>query len=79
MRSKSASTSTRNFTDSYPLVTAAIVRRVEQRLKVKFPADYRQFLLTTNGGTPTPKHFTVPLRGDATGDLSDGAQIETLK
>ena len=68
MRSKSASTSTPKFTDSYPLVTPAAVRKVERRLKVKFPADYRQFLLTTNGGTPTPKHFTVPERGDAIAD-----------
>jgi hypothetical protein len=48
------------FTRSYPPVSAADVQRYEQRLGVTFPEDYRNFLLTTNGGIPTPSRFDVP-------------------
>src|SRR5215472_5355466 len=48
------------FTRSYPPVSEADVQRYEQRLGVTFPDDYRNFLLTTNGGIPTPRYLDVP-------------------
>ncbi len=48
------------FTRSYPPVSEADVQRYEQRLGVTFPDDYRKFLLTTNGGIPTPHYLDVP-------------------
>jgi hypothetical protein len=48
------------FTRSFPPVSEADVRRYEQRLGVTFPEDYRNFLLTTNGGIPAPRYFDVP-------------------
>src|SRR5262245_37563407 len=48
------------FTRSYPPVSEVDVRRYEQRLGVTFPADYRNFLLSTNGGIPTPHYLDVP-------------------
>src|SRR5262245_39870491 len=46
-------------------VSAQKVAAVERRLGVPFPADYKRFLRTTNGGSPDPRHFTVPGRGGA--------------
>jgi hypothetical protein len=48
------------FTRSYPPVSEADVQQYEQRLGVTFPEDYRNFLLTTNGGIPMPFYLDVP-------------------
>ena len=53
------------FTRNFDSITPADVAGVEKRLGVTFPAEYRQFLLITNGGCPEPNVFAVPDRGDA--------------
>lgn len=52
------------FGSNLPPVTAAVLDAVEKRLGVTLPPEYRQFLLTVNGGVPTPDCFEVPARGD---------------
>jgi hypothetical protein len=42
-------------TERFPLPTEAQLQDLEQRIKVRFPDDYRQFLLHFNGG-----YFTEP-------------------
>lgn len=41
--------------------TEAQVARLEKHLGYKLPKDYRRFLLTQNGGQPTPEHVELPL------------------
>lgn len=53
-----------SFQNSFAPASPARLAAVENRLGVRFPADYRAFLTTVNGGQPTPDCFTVPGRGD---------------
>ena len=53
------------FREGFGPVSAQKVAAMERRLGVTFPADYKRFLRTTNGGCPDPRHFTVPDRGGA--------------
>jgi len=46
-------------------LSPADVAAAERSLGVTLPDDYRQFLLTSNGGRPEPRSFPVPGRGDA--------------
>jgi cell wall assembly regulator SMI1 len=47
---------------SFSPIDEATIQALEQELGIQLPSDYRQFLLTHNGGRPTPAHF--PLTGD---------------
>lgn len=41
--------------------TEAQVAKLEKRLAVSLPKDYREFLLTQNGGEPEPDHVEMPV------------------
>jgi uncharacterized protein (TIGR02996 family) len=45
-----------------PALTPADLDWVERRFQLTLPADYRAFLLNTNGGNPDPDHFRIPGR-----------------
>ncbi len=45
-----------------PTLTPADLDWVERRFRLTLPADYRAFLLNTNGGNPDPSHFRIPGR-----------------
>ena len=50
---------------SFALPSPTTIEEVEQRLCVSFPSDYREFLLTANGGVPERYlHFYVADHGD---------------
>lgn len=53
------------WTGGYERVTAEIVKATEQRVGVTLPSDYRDVLITTNGGTPKSAEVLVPSRGPA--------------
>jgi hypothetical protein len=53
------------FTGSFEPASAEQIAAVEESLSVSFPAVYKKFLRTTNGGVPNPDCFTVPDKGDA--------------
>jgi uncharacterized protein (TIGR02996 family) len=55
------------FDSDDPLPTPAQIDQVEKRARVRFPDQYRSFLLNYNGGTPWPRRF--PLRNGRTGGL----------
>ena len=44
---------------SPPLVTQEVLDEAATALKVKLPADYARFLLTVNGGVPTPRKLVI--------------------
>ncbi len=44
--------------------TETQVSRLEERIDASLPDDYRQFLLTQNGGEPEPNHVNVPRYSD---------------
>lgn len=46
--------------DRGPKVSGVDLLRIETRLKTSLPTDYREFLLATNGGRPTPDVINVP-------------------
>ena len=48
------------FSDSGRPLTKSDIKNAERELALKFPADYRAFMLRTNGGAPTPSAFPVP-------------------
>lgn len=48
-----------SFEKKFPPVTLGGIAGVEQRLGVDLPAEFRSFLLETNGGQPTPSQFTL--------------------
>ncbi len=60
------------FARSFAPTTTRKIAAFEQRTGLRLPDDYKQFLLTTNGGTPNPKQFTVPGCGDALADYLYG-------
>ncbi len=41
--------------------TEAQVAKLEKRLAVRLPDEYREFLLTQNGGEPEPDHVDMPI------------------
>ncbi|WP_010583137.1 SMI1/KNR4 family protein [Schlesneria paludicola] len=43
--------------DSKPQLSKKKLSAVEKRLKIDLPEDYRQFMLTHNGGWPEPSEF----------------------
>ncbi len=53
------------FTKSFAPITGQKVAAFERSTDLQLPDDYKQFLLTTNGGIPCPNRFTVPGCGDA--------------
>src|SRR5438045_2278196 len=54
------------FRKSPPAVGPDEVSQLEQQLGITLPADYREFLLTTNGGRPKPNVF--PIQENSSGD-----------
>ena len=44
-----------NYKDS----SINIIERVEHRLQITLPEDYKQFVLKYDGGYPSPNHFKV--------------------
>lgn len=44
--------------------TKAQVAKLEKQLSAKLPDDYREFLLTQNGGQSDPEHVTIPVLSD---------------
>ncbi|MBI5431252.1 MAG: SMI1/KNR4 family protein [Planctomycetes bacterium] len=48
------------FTDSGPTLTASDILSLEMELGAILPAEYRAFLLRTNGGRPKPNAIDVP-------------------
>jgi hypothetical protein len=42
---------------SGPTLNAARLDQAEKELGVKFPSEYRRFMLRPNGGIPEPGHF----------------------
>lgn len=44
---------------SPPLVTQEVLDHAAKALKVTLPADYARFLLTVNGGVPTPRKLVI--------------------
>lgn len=53
------------FTRSFDPASAKRIAATEKALSVVLPADYKQFLRTTNGGIPSPNCLNVNDRGDA--------------
>jgi hypothetical protein len=49
--------------DQGPPVTADDIAAFETRTGVKLPAEYRAFLLRTNGGRPNPNHYVLKGQG----------------
>jgi len=60
------------FSNGFGPVSAATVNAAEKRLGITLPADYKQFLCTTNGGAPSPAVFAVPQCGDVLLDFLYG-------
>lgn len=50
--------------ESRPPITDADLQAVEQQLNIKFPDDYRRFLLAHNGGRPEPDVFEILLEDE---------------
>lgn len=50
-----------------PPITTADVDRLEKTMRVQFPASYREFLVTHNGGRPEPE--------EVFGDLESGSMM----
>jgi len=48
---------TPDIQNSRPPTTEAAIATLEKRLKHKLPVDYRSFLLSHNGGVPSPPTF----------------------
>jgi cell wall assembly regulator SMI1 len=49
----------RSFTECGPAITEEDVRAVEQEIGLLFPENYKDFLLTQNGGRPSPNGFPI--------------------
>jgi len=48
------------LTDSGPDVTESHIKQFEALIGATLPSDYRDFLLTTNGGIPYPSAVAIP-------------------
>lgn len=44
----------------FPPTSRRTIGECEKELGVKFPDDYKQFLRTHNGGTPSPQQLDIP-------------------
>jgi hypothetical protein len=64
------------FSEGFGPVSSQKIAAFERRLSVKLPADYKQFLCTTNGGIPDPNWFHVPDCGGALADYLYGIRAE---
>jgi hypothetical protein len=64
------------FSEGFGPVSAQKIAAFERRFGIKLPADYKQFLRTTNGGIPDPNCFNVPDRGEALADYLYGVREE---
>jgi hypothetical protein len=53
------------FHDAGPTLSAEALAAFEEEHEIELPADYRAFLLTQNGGRPTPDRFKVKGDGGA--------------
>jgi hypothetical protein len=42
-----------------PTIDAETVGKIERKFAHRFPSDYREFLLTRNGGTPETNEFDI--------------------
>jgi hypothetical protein len=62
------------FTGGFRLPTVVELEATERWLGVTFPDDYKQFLLTHNGGRPDPNCFSVKDRGDSLVEMLYGIQ-----
>jgi hypothetical protein len=66
------------FSQGYAPAPAEAINATENRLGVKLPADYKQFLQTTNGGSPHPDCFVVPERGESLIAILYGVRDERI-
>ncbi len=57
------------ISESYPPLSEEDVSQFERELGIDLPDDYRQFLLTHNGGRPEPEVF--PVEGDPDASMVD--------
>lgn len=53
-----------SFSERAPETHELAVVRLEGELSVRFPDDYRDFLLTINGGRPSPSHLRFEHAGE---------------
>lgn len=53
-----------SFSERAPETNELAVARLERELSVRFPDDYRSFLLTVNGGRPSPSHLRFEHAGE---------------
>ncbi len=60
-----------NFRDSGPPIDVQAISRLEDHLGFELPADYRAFLLRTNGGRPYPEDTF----NDEQGTLAKGSTM----
>jgi hypothetical protein len=67
------------FRDTFGPVSIEAVNAAENRLGVTFPADYKQFLCSTNGGYLEPQEFLVPDRGLALAAILYGVRSERIQ
>lgn len=56
--------------DTGPALTAADIAAFEERIGQKLPADYRSFVLRTNGGQPASNHVVLKGQGGLALDIS---------
>jgi hypothetical protein len=49
-----------HYLDNHVFTDENTVAAFEHQLNIILPADYRNFLLTHNGGYPKPNHFWIP-------------------
>ena len=74
-----------SISDSGRLVSETEVKAFEKRNGIRLPQNYRNFLLTQNGGMPSPSEF--PLEGHREGvmdiqvfyRLDDGIEVSQLQ
>jgi len=53
-------------------VTELDIRRLEKKISIDFPLDYRSFLLRNNGGRPVKKYFKIHIKSAlVTGKILD--------
>ncbi len=65
------------FARSFAPITAKKLAAFERRTGLRLPQDYQQFLLATNGGSPSPDRFHVPSCGDACAGFLYGLSTPT--
>ena len=53
------------FSEGAPTTNELAIARLERELSVRFPDDYRRFLLRTNGGRPDPACLRFDFAGES--------------